>query len=212
VAEQCKVTALERGEVLAEAGRPFRRVWFPTTMIASIVTILDDGSVIEMATVGDEGVVGVEVVLSPVGIQRRRCVVQIPGGGLVMDADVFLDLVQHHAELESRVDRYIRAHLAQTYQQVACNGRHSAPQRCARWLLMTHDRVGRDDFYLTHEFLAQMLAVRRATVTNVARKLQEAGYLTYHRGQVKVLDRAGLEAASCECYAQIRWELDRALA
>lgn len=181
-------------------------------MVASLVTVLDDGSLIETATVGNEGVVGVDVVLSPAGMQRRRCVAQIPGGALVMGARAFRQLTATLPSFDQRVNRYIRALLAQAFQQVACNGRHSAQERCARWLLMTHDRVGGDHFLLTHEFLAQMLAVRRATVTNVAGELQDAGYISYHRGDVTILDRAGLESAACECYAQIRSELDRALA
>jgi CRP-like cAMP-binding protein len=126
-----------------------------------------------------------------------------------MEASAFVSEYGQGGGLTQVVHRYTQAFVSQLSQQVACNGIHSIEERCARWLLLTHDRVGSDEFPITHEFLAQMLGVRRPSVSLVAATLQQAGLIRYHRGRVQVTDRKGLEAAACECYGVLREVFDR---
>jgi CRP-like cAMP-binding protein len=140
-----------------------------------------------------------------------RAISQVPGEGLRMEAKVFQEEMKRRGPLYGLVQRYTQAMINQISQSTVCNHRHSVQKRMCRWLLMSHDRVGADEFLLTQEFLAQMLGVRRPTVSAVAGILQKAGLITYHRGKMTVLDRKGLEAASCECYQVVREELDRLL-
>jgi CRP-like cAMP-binding protein len=138
--------------------------------------------------------------------------VQISGEALRLEAAAFDRLLSAvNSDFSQLLYHYTQALFNQLGQHVVCNRLHPIAQRCARWLLMTHDRMARDDFLLTHEFLAQMLGVRRARVTEVAGRLQQAGLIRYYRGRIHVLDRTGLEAASCECYGVIRQEYDRLL-
>ena len=131
--------------------------------------------------------------------------VQVPDGSIVkLSEKAFRRELAAHGSFHDLVGRYIQATIAQMMQSTACNALHHVQQRCARWLLMTHDRMHEQDFHLSHEFLAVMLGVQRPTVTVVAGNLQQAGLISYKHGVVKVLDRAGLEAAACECYAIIR--------
>ena len=167
----------------------------------SLVKTLNDGQVAEVATVGAEGAVGAGVFF---GQRVADCdvIVQLTGpSAQMMSAEVFNDEMGKHGAFFNRVVRYNQALMSQIMQTTVCNGVHSADQRCCRWLLMTHDRAGANEFPLTQEFLATMLGVRRPTVTIVAHQLQQAGLIQYRRGFVSILDRAKLEAASCECYA-----------
>jgi CRP-like cAMP-binding protein len=136
--------------------------------------------------------------------------VQVPGQAMAMDTGTFLEATGRDP-LRGLVQRYAQALFSQVTQQVACNGLHSVEERCSRWMLLTHDRVASNEFPLTQEFLAQMLGVRRASVTVAAGMLQNAGFIRYSRGQVAIVDRDGLESASCECYRIIRTEFDRLL-
>jgi CRP-like cAMP-binding protein len=129
---------------------------------------------------------------------------QVPGDALVMDAQTFANKVSEGGDLTWLVHRYTQAFVTQISQQVACNGLHSIEERCARWMLLTHDRVGSDEFPLTQEFLAQMLGVRRPSVTLVAGILQQAGFIRFRRGRITVTDRRGLEGAACDCYQVLR--------
>jgi CRP-like cAMP-binding protein len=140
-----------------------------------------------------------------------KAIAQIPGEALRMEAKVFQKEMGRGGPFYGLVQRYTQAMINQISQSTVCNHRHSVQKRMCRWLLMSHDRVGTDEFPLTQEFLAQMLGVRRPTVTAVAGLLQKAGLITYHRGRLTVLDRKGLEAASCECYEVVAKELDRLL-
>jgi CRP-like cAMP-binding protein len=130
---------------------------------------------------------------------------------MVMDADVFASKISAGGALGEIVRRYTQAFVSQITQQVACNGLHSVEERCARWILLTNDRVGADEFPLTHEFLAQMLGVRRPSVTVVAGILQQAGFIRFRRGRIQITDRKGLESASCRCYRVLREVFDRLL-
>ena len=200
---------LALGEVLAPAGVPFTAVYFPTSAVASVISRMKDGSAAEVGTVGNEGAVGVSVLLdaSP---SPYETVAQIPGTALVVDAGIMLEGMRDRVALRQLMHRYVHEYLTQVAQTAACNRLHGIEQRCARWLLMTHDRVAEaEQFPLTQAYLAIMLGVRRAGVTVAAGALQEAGLITYHRGGIRVVDRAGLEDAACECYGLVRRHFDR---
>ena len=185
--------------VLWEPDAPIEWVYFPRTAVCSILVPLVEDGAVEAATVGREGFLGVPVALEA-ETTATQCICQIPGEASRLSAGVLRQAVAQDVALRRLVLRYAQALHDQTAQSVACNARHEVIERCARWLLMTLDRVERDEFPLTHEFLAMMMGVRRATVTVSVAALQRAGLIRTGRGRVRVLDRAGLEATSCECY------------
>jgi CRP-like cAMP-binding protein len=197
-------------DLLFEPNKQIDHVYFPEEGVASILTVLADGSLIEAATVGYEGMVGLPVFL---GAERStsKSFWQVPGRALVMKADDLREEIQKRSQLVDRLNLYTQAFFTQLAQSVSCNRVHNVEQRCARWLLMTHDRVTGDSFTLTHEFLAQMLGVRRAGVTEVAGRLQDAGLINYSRGRISIRNRKGLEKLSCECYRIVRDEVQRLL-
>jgi CRP-like cAMP-binding protein len=179
--------------------------------VVSVVSTFADGTMQEVATIGNEGLVGV-----PRFLQTDRmpftAFVQVPGAALRMEAAHFDHAVGAvGSDFASVLARYTHAWCMQLSQHVVCNGRHRVVQRCARWLLQTQDRVGRAAFPLTQDFLAMMLGVQRPSVTTVARQLQQAGLIQYQRGLIHVRDRPGLEAVSCECYGVISREMDHLL-
>jgi CRP-like cAMP-binding protein len=203
---------LQQKQGLGAAGDGIAEVHFPVDAVVSILTRMDDGASVEIATIGNEGLVGLTVAWGADEMNpREQATVQVPGEVVSMEADAFRTELQRQGALASLVQRYTLAYFSQVSQQVACNGLHSVEQRCARWLLLTHDRVGTDDFPMTHEFLAQMLGVRRASVTVTAGILQKAGFVEFSRGRAAVVDRPGLEGAACECYAATREVYDRML-
>jgi CRP-like cAMP-binding protein len=209
---QLRRRSVEKKLVLQEPGQPIREVHFPIDAVVSILTQMDEGQSVEIATIGNEGLVGVISAWGNEAMNLREvATVQVPGEIWSMDADAFRAEVKRQGGMASQVERYTQALFSQVSQQVACNGLHSVEQRCARWLLLTHDRVGTDEFPMTHEFLAQMLGVRRATVTVTAGILQKAGFVEFSRGRVAVVDREGLESTACECYAATREVYDRLL-
>ena len=197
------------GECLAESEQPYSHVYFPETGVASLVNTTDEGMV-EVGTVGNEGVVGLSVFLGGDTFPART-IWQVQGQALRMPSSVFMQGMDARPELQRLLRRYAHAFLVQVAQTASCNRKHALEQRCARWLLMTHDRVIADTFGLTHQFLGYMLGVHRPGVTLAAQVLQRAGLITYTRGQITVVDRAGLEASSCECYGVVRAHFDRAL-
>lgn len=194
---------LPHQKVLFEVDEPLLRLYFPEGGVVSLVTVFEDGTTAEMATVGREGMVAVNALLGG-DTTDGTYVVQVPGSALVMETSRFRAALGDSPDLHTMCQAYAQAFFAQLLQNVACNAAHVVERRCARWLLMTHDRSEGDSFALTQEFLAQMLGVRRSTVTVVARALQKAGLIRYHRGAITVLDRPGLEAAACECYRIVR--------
>jgi CRP-like cAMP-binding protein len=200
---------LEPHDMLQEVGHPMRKAFFPLTGVISLMTPLADGSAIETATVGNEGMVGVHAFLGGGALGNGLAMAQIAGEALVIDVDRFRAEVEEDGKLASLMRAYTQALFAQISQAVACNSAHEIQQRAAKWLLETHDRVPGDTYELTQEFLADMLGVTRPSVTVAARTLQEAGLIRYRRGQITVLDRNGLEEASCECYATVRREYER---
>ncbi|HEX4755054.1 MAG TPA: Crp/Fnr family transcriptional regulator [Candidatus Dormibacteraeota bacterium] len=202
-------TFLEIKRVLFEPGKPIDSVYFPLNGVISLVTPLEDGAIVEVATVGNEGVVGVPLVLG--GSLAVRAISQVAGWVLRMDAASFLQEMARPGPMRELTDDYLQALFGQISQAAACNRLHTNEERLSRWLLMSHDRVGVDEFAITHEFLGQMLGSRRATVTLSAGILQAAGLIKYHRGLVNIVDRHGLEQVACECYGVIRDELGSVL-
>lgn len=205
-----KPVVLEFEEILYEPDGLIRYVYFPTNSLISLLSVLEGGAVAEVGRVGDEGMVGLPVFLG-VPISHTRAFVQIPGEALRMKAQVFRQEVHHGGPLAGLLLRYTQALLHHAERLTACNARHSIEERLARWLLITHDRVRADQFEITQEFLAQMLGVHRQSVTLAASSLQRAGVIRYSRGRLSVLDRDGLEAASCGCYRAIRRQFDQLL-
>jgi len=177
-------------------------VYFPITCMVSLLVSSDGQPRMEMATVGREGVVGGAELLQAQGAMGLN-LIQIPGVAVRIPADRFLKEVSARPGLQEVIQRHLYALTRQVLHGAACNRLHSMEERCARWLLMTHDRAGQDSFPLTQEFLSHMLGVRRATVNVATGMLKKAGFIRYVRGQLTVIDRAGLESASCECYQAI---------
>ena len=201
---------VRNGQVLAQPDQRFDYVYFPETCVISVVNPTDEG-VVEVGTIGNEGMAGLSVFLG-VDSFPNRTLVQLPGTLLRMPATVFADGTASRPALRQLLLRYTHTFLVQVAQTAACNQMHTVDQRCARWLLTAHDRIdGTDTFQLTHEFLALMLGVRRAGVTIAAGALQQAQLIRYARGKVTVLDRAGLERVSCDCYRMVRSHNERVL-
>jgi CRP-like cAMP-binding protein len=195
---------IEPHDVMQRPGEDMRHVYFPLRGVISLMTPLEDGSTVETATIGNEGMVGIYAFLGGGGIENAQAIGQVPGEALRMDADHFRAEVDGGGKLRQVLFAYSQALFAQISQGVACNGSHSIQYRCARWLLESHDRAGEDRFLLTQEFLADMLGVRRPSVTLAARTLQQAGLIEYERGRITIKDRRGLEEASCECYRVVK--------
>ena len=202
--------SLEFKQPVYEPGEPIRHVYFPTSGIVSLVIVMSDDLPVEIATVGREGMVGLPVFLEA-GETPNRAFCQVPGAALRMEAEAFKAEARRGGGLTSLLLRYTQALFNQVAQSAACNRTHTVEERCARWLLQTHDRVGEDRFLLTQEFMAEMLGVRRATVNIAAGILQRAGFIIYSRGRITILDRPGLESASCECYGVVKAESVRLL-
>jgi CRP-like cAMP-binding protein len=196
--------------ILHEPNKPIDQVCFVTHGVVSLVKKLDSGETIEIATVGPEGMIGTTLALGP-DRTDSRAIVQVPGEALCMKASTFKRLLKDSPKLHQILLRYAIALINQIAQSAACNRVHTVDERCARWLLMTHDRVKKDSFPLTQEFLAQMLGVHRPTVSVAASMLQKAGFIRYVRGVIEITDRKGLEKASCGCYRAISKEYDRLL-
>ena len=196
--------------VLVEPGEPIDAIHFPITGIVSLVSTLEGGAIVEVATVGNEGVIGIPYI--PGGALSVRAICQVPGRALRMRSESFFTAFDRRGAFRTILDSYLQALFSQISQAAGCNRLHSSEERLARWLLMTQDRVGADTFPITHEVLGQMLGSRRATVTLAAGLLQAAGLIRYQRGRVTIVDRTGLESVSCECYGVIRAALDRVTA
>jgi CRP-like cAMP-binding protein len=198
-------------QVLHKHGEKLTEVYFSGRGICSITNAMEDGSMVEIATVGSEGFVGIGAALGD-PIASGEAFVQVQGDpAQVMSVDAFQRELDRRGVFYDLVSRYTQAFVGLVMQSVACNGLHSAEERCCRWLLMTHDRVEQDEFALTHEFMAMMLGVRRPTVTLVMAELTNAGIISHVRGRVRIVDRQGLESASCECYKTVRTLYDRLL-
>jgi CRP-like cAMP-binding protein len=192
---------------------PIEHVVFPISGVLSLVSQMEDGRGVEVATIGNEGMVGLPVFLQASTTSAHRAFSQVPGESLRISATRFSAFLSgsDNGALHRVLHRFTQALMSMIARTVACNSLHSVQQRACRWLLITHDRIGDDEFLLTQEFLGQMLGVTRPTVNQVARELQDAGAIKYSRGRVTVLSRPELESRSCECYGVIRTEYDRLL-
>jgi CRP-like cAMP-binding protein len=196
------------GTVLHQPGEPLTHVYFPVSGVISMLTVLADGSAVEIATVGNEGMVDLAAFLGLVS-SESRLLVQVPGEALRMPIEDFQLKLAESRILRTVLGTYSFELFTLVAQSSACNRKHSIKQQCARWVLMTHDRVDGDEFPITHEFLAEILGVTRPSVTRALRPLKLGSVLDYRLGSMKVLDRLGLEAMSCECYGLIRARFDR---
>jgi CRP-like cAMP-binding protein len=202
---------LEFKQVLYRYHDPIEFVYFPISGAVSAVTLMEDGRAIEVATIGNEGMIGHSVLFQG-GEAPNEVIVQVPGEALRMSAALFGREAEHDGPLKQLMLRYNTAYFTQVSQSVACNGLHNVLQRCCRWLLITHDRMESNVVPLTHEFLAVMLGVRRASVTDVLHPLSEQGLIdNNNRGAIEILDRPKLEKLTCECYHKVRSEYDRLL-
>jgi CRP-like cAMP-binding protein len=200
-------TQLERvdlpvGRVLYEPDERIKHVYFPATGVVSMVSTMD-GETVEVGTVGNEGMAGLPLLLHTDKMPTKGFI-QVPGHGVRLTAEQFRAAVRELPHFERVLFRYAQALFDQVAQSAACNRLHSLEERCARWLLMTADRVQDEALPLKQQFLAEMLGVHRPAVTVAASALQRAGFIRYTRGKVTILDRAGLEGASCDCYRIVR--------
>lgn len=195
----CEKATLTLSEVLFEAGDPLRHVHFPLTGFISLLTPVDGTTRLEVGLVGNEGMVGEPLVLG-VATSHLQALVQGTGHALRMEAAAFREELARSPALRLLLDRYLFVRMAQLAQAAGCTRFHLVEARLARWLLMTQDRAHSSHFHITHEFLALMLGVRRAGVTKAATSLQKHHLIAYSRGDISVLDRPGLKAASCACY------------
>ncbi len=205
-----EVLYLVPGAPIYEPGEAMRHVYFPLTGITSVVAMMAEGGMVEVGTIGREGLVGLPIFH---GTDRSplKTIAQVPGHHARLPVAAFRAAASQGTALHDVLHHFAQAYYVLTAQCGACNRLHPVEGRCARWLLLTHDRAGADTFQLTHEFLGYMLGARRPSVTVAAGMLQRAGLITYHRGVVTILDRPGLEAATCECYGTIRDEFARLL-
>jgi len=209
--ERSDVVAVESREILFEPEEKLEHVYFPEDCVISLVTVMEDGDQVEAMTVGNDGFTGIPVFHGVEATKIKVCG-QISGTARRLTAKDFRDLVQECTGLRGLLHRYSEFVFETVAQSAACNRLHVIEQRCARWLLMSQDRVGRDSFDLTQEFLAEMLGVRRPGVTVAMGILGKAGLIAHGRGNITVVSRAGLEKASCECYRAIRARLAELIA
>ena len=194
---------LSFGDILYEPGDAIRHVYFPGASVVSLLTLADGHLALEVGLIGREGMVGIPLVLGH-RLSAVRALVQGTGTAMRMASARFLKEFARSPLLRRELYRYTHALMGQISQTAACNRFHVVEMRLARWLLMTHDRVKSDRFRMTHEFLGHMLGARRVGVTKAAQALQQHNLISYSRGNITVLDRAGLEAAACECYQIVR--------
>jgi CRP-like cAMP-binding protein len=194
--------ALALGQVIYEPKETIQRVYFPTSAVVSLITILENGSTVEAGMIGPTGMVGISIILGAEAT-TSRAVIQHSGEALMMTAVAIKDLFKLGGQLLKSLLLFMHDLFTQVSQTAACNRLHTVEERLARWFLMMHDYARDDEFTLTQEFLATMLGSRRAGVTVAAGVLQRAGLIHYKRGLIRIIDRTGLEDASCECFKNL---------
>ena len=207
---QLESVAMPLGRVLYESGTDSTHVYFPTSSIISLLYVTENGSSAELAVVGHEGIVGISLFMGGLST-TNRAVVQSAGKAFRLRADLMLQEFNRAGPVLHLLLRYTQALLTQMAQTAVCNRHHSLDQQLCRWLLLSLDRLQSNELVVTQELIANMLGVRREGVTDAAGQLQKAGLIRYQRGHITVLDRPGLEARSCECYATLKNEYDRLL-
>ena len=203
-----EAVSMPLGSEIVHQDRLLSHVLFPTSGMVSLVVLMEDGRIAEASTIGREGMVGINAILAP-DSNPATATSQVAGEALRIPVSGFLEEMARSGALNRLVRRYAAYSLRYANQTVACNLLHSVEERMCRWLLMTHDRVGSDEFPLTHELISEMLGVRRQTVTVIAGELQARGLIQYRRGVIRILDREGLEAGSCECYSALKDAYER---
>jgi CRP-like cAMP-binding protein len=203
-----ELVALGFKQILYQPREPIEYVYFPNNGVISMLNFTEEGQSVEVGTVGNEGMVGLPIFWGAQEIPGQAFS-QVPGEALRISTEAFQREVKPEGTLYRLLQRYTQALFNMVAQNATCNRLHSIEERCCRWLLMTRDRVDTDDFPLTQEFLAQMLGVHRASVSVVAATMQKTGFIRYSRGKMTIVDRAGLEDISCECYGVINGEFKR---
>jgi CRP-like cAMP-binding protein len=201
---------LPLGEVLYEPGNTLSHIYFPTTVIVSLLYVMENGASAEIAVAGNEGLIGISLFMGGESTPSRA-VVQSAGHAFRMKAQILKDEFARNGPVLHLLLRYTQALITQMAQTAVCNRHHSVDQQLCRWLLLSLDRLQGEEIVMTQELIANMLGVRREGVTEAALKLQKAGIISYSRGRIAVLDRAGLEKLTCECYAVVKREYDRLL-
>jgi CRP-like cAMP-binding protein len=196
--------------VLYESGTELKHVYFPTNCIVSLLYVMEDGSSAEIAVVGNEGIIGLALFMGG-ETTPSRAIVQSAGHAYRLKAQLLKQEFNRAGEVMHLLLRYTQALITQMSQTAVCNRHHSLDQQLCRWLLLSLDRLTSNELAMTQELIANMLGVRREGVTEAAGNLQNAGLIKYHRGHITVLDRAGMEARSCECYGVVKKEFDRLL-
>jgi CRP-like cAMP-binding protein len=197
--------SLEHGQIVYEIEEPIEYFYFPLHAVISLVTQMEDGRIVEVALVGNEGVTGLAAALGQ-KVSAERAIVQIPNSGVRAKAAVVIDEFKRYGKLHDGFLKYANSLMRQIAQTAACNASHTIEERLSRWLLMCHDRVNSDEINLTQEFIAEMLGTRRATVNVAAVNLQSAGLIKYNRGRIRVVDLSGLGGFACECYEAVKKE------
>ena len=204
-----KTIPLKVKQILHPVNEPVREVFFLNGGVASMTTVMKDGSMVEIATVGDEGLVGINAFFGG-SMLSGETMLQVPDTNAeVMSVETFKRELARGGVFHDCVRRYSQGLLMLMMQSTGCMALHPVQERCCRWLLMTHDRIRRDEFHLSHEFLAMMLGSTRPTVTLVAGTLQKAGLIKYTHGRITILDRKSLEQTACECYGTVKAHFDR---
>jgi len=210
VQRRLEVVNAEVRHQVYQPGRPITEVYFPLSSVFSMVAMVDERVVVEIGTIGLEGMVGLPLFLGAAS-SPHAAFCQVPGPAARLSADDLRQALTGDGVLHRELNRFTQATMVQIAQNVVCNTAHSAEQRAARWLLTTQDRVGREVFPLTQQFLAQMLGVRRPTVSETASRLQSQGLVRYSRGVITITDRSGLEHLACDCYRIVKAEFDQQL-
>ena len=201
---------LPQHQILYHAGEDYKYAYFPSYSIVSSVAIMENGSTTEIGVIGNEGVVGLPIILDT-SYTNSTAIVQVGDGGYRILAEQLREEMARHGALKRLMMRYVQARIIQLGQTAACNRYHTVEQRFARWLLTVRDSIQQDEFQLTQEFISQMLGVRRTGVTEVASRFQQAGIISYRRGLIRVISGQKLEACTCECYQLIDREFSRLL-
>lgn len=207
LAPHLEAVQLTLGRTIHPANEPISHIYFPENSMISLVSNMANGSTVEVGVVGREGAAGIHALMGAESSQNES-MVQIADGAVRIKTEVLRAEFKRGGGLQDLLLRYMHALLIQVSQTAACNRLHSVEERLSRWLLMCHDRAPSDNLPLTHEFLAMMLGTRRAGVTGAALSLQAEGFVNYRRGNVTILDRAGLENFTCECYQIVKAEFD----
>jgi CRP-like cAMP-binding protein len=211
IAPHLQHMSLKRGHVLHRPGQDIRDLYFPLDCLISVTVTMRDGRTAETGVVGRREVVGINAFMGGRETTQTEYVIQVDGDAIRVPADPLLEEFNVNAALRRVLLRYTQAMFAQVTQNAACNGLHSMEQRLARWLLEVRDRIGTDELRLSHEFISEMLGVRRAGITELSHSFEERGLIAQTRGLTRIVDGDGLETVSCECYRVIRDEYDRLL-